>query len=170
MAEPFITEIRIFGFDFPPKGWAFCDGQFMPINQNQALFALLGTNYGGDGRVNFQLPDLRGRTPIHRGTSYATVGIRGGEEAHTLTVGELPTHTHFLSAQNVTATTPAPGGALLASSSSAVGSVYGSATQLVAMGPLMVGGTGGSQPHENMQPFLSLNFCIALQGLFPTPN
>ncbi|HYO78800.1 MAG TPA: tail fiber protein [Thermoanaerobaculia bacterium] len=170
MAEPFLAEIRIFGFDFPPKGWAHCDGQFMPINQNQALYALLGTQYGGDGRVNFQLPDLRGRTPVHMGTSYSTVGIKGGESAHTLSVNELPMHTHFLSAQNVTATTPGPGGALLAASSSAVGAVYGSPTALVAMSPLMVGNTGGSQPHENMQPYLSLNFCIALQGIFPSPN
>jgi microcystin-dependent protein len=169
MAEPFLGEIRIFGFDFPPKGWAYCDGAFLPINQNQALFSLLGVTFGGNGQTTFQLPDFRGRVPIHAGDGF-TLGNSGGAEAHTLSIAELPMHTHFVSAQNVTATTPDPTNALLAASSSAVGSVYGTATQLVAMGSSAVTNTGGSQPHQNMQPYLALNFCIALQGLFPTAN
>lgn len=169
MAEPFLGEIRIFGFDYPPKGWAFCDGAFLPINQNQPLFALLGTRFGGNGQTNFALPDLRGRAAIHAGNGFG-LGTSGGEEAHTITVSELPMHTHFVSAQNVTATTPDPTNGLLAASSSAVGSVYGDASQLVAMSPLAVTSVGGSQPHLNMQPYLSLNFCMAMQGLFPSQN
>src|SRR5499433_969222 len=116
MAEPFLSEIRIFSFSFPPKGWAFCNGQLLPINQNQALFSILGTTYGGDGRVNFALPNLQGRTPIHVGSGY-TLGQNSGEQAHTLSVSEVPTHTHTVSAANVAATSNAPSNALMISQS-----------------------------------------------------
>jgi microcystin-dependent protein len=169
MAEPFLSEIRIMSFGFPPKGWALCDGQLLPINQNQALFSLLGTTYGGDGRVNFGLPDLRGRAPIHTGSGH-TLGERGGEQAHTLSVSEIPTHTHVLSAssQAANASPPTPIANILASSAPA--QAYGSASQLVAMGASSVTNVGGSQAHLNMQPFLVLNFSIALQGIFPSQN
>ena len=167
MAEPFLSEIRIMTFQFAPKGWALCNGQLLPINQNQALFSLLGTAFGGDGRVNFALPDLRGRTPIHVGSAH-TLGERGGEQAHTLSIAELPTHTHVENGSTVTATLDSPGGNLFATTTS--NSIYGGPSQLVAMNPGMVTNTGGSQAHLNMQPFLTVSFCIALQGIFPSPN
>jgi microcystin-dependent protein len=166
MAEPFLSEIRIMSFVFAPKGWALCNGQLMPINQNQALFSLLGTTFGGDGRVNFALPDLRGRTPIHVGSGH-TLGERGGEPAHTLSIAELPTHTHVLSASGTLADAPIPGGFVLARSND---NIFGSATNLVATNTGSVTNTGGSQAHLNMQPFLTLSFCIALQGIFPSPT
>lgn len=168
MAEPFLSEIRIMSFVFAPKGWAQCNGQLLPINQNQALFSLLGTTFGGDGRVNFALPDLRGRTPIHVGSGH-TLGERGGEQAHTLSISELPTHTHFLNATTSVSTTNTPGtGVMLAQSTAA--DLYAGAANLVAMSPAAIGNVGGSQAHLNMQPFLTLSFCIALQGIFPSPN
>jgi microcystin-dependent protein len=168
MAEPFLSEIRIMSFGFAPKGWAQCNGQLLPINQNQPLFSLLGTTYGGDGRVNFALPDLRGRVPIHMGTGH-TLGERGGEQAHTLTVGELPTHIHFAQANNTVAAQADPTNAFFAQAPAAIGTVYNTnAASLVAMNPAAVGNTGGSQPHVNMEPFLTLTFCIALQGIFPS--
>ena len=163
MAEPFLGEVRVFSFVFPPKGWALCNGQLLPINQNQALFSLLGTTFGGDGRTSFGLPDLRARTPIHAGSGH-TLGERGGEQAHTLTSAEMPTHTHVMSGLGSAATSPVPTGAPLA----VVNNAYTSATNLVAMAPAAVSNTGGSQPHLNMQPFLTLSFCIALQGIFPS--
>jgi microcystin-dependent protein len=169
MAEPFLSEIRIMSFVFAPKGWALCNGQLLPINQNQALFSLLGTTFGGDGRVNFALPDLRARTPIHVGSGH-TLGERGGEQAHTLSIAELPMHAHVLNAssQNGNAPVPfGPAGNILATSAT---SVYASPTNLVAMNAGSVTNTGGSQAHLNMQPFLTLSFCIALQGIFPSPN
>jgi microcystin-dependent protein len=166
MAEPFLSEIRIMSFVFAPKGWALCNGQLLPINQNQALFSLLGTTFGGDGRVNFALPDLRGRTPIHVGSGH-TLGERAGEQAHTLSIAELPTHTHVLSATSAGGTTNVVTGNVLAKS---LGLQYSGATQLVAMNPESVTSVGGSQAHLNMQPFLTLSFCIALQGIFPSPN
>lgn len=169
MAEPFLSEIRIFSINFAPKGWAFCSGQLLPINQNQALFSLLGTTYGGDGSVNFSLPDLRGRAPIHTGSGH-TLGERGGEQAHTLSIAEMPTHTHVLSAVNAAADTADPTGGFLAVPSTAVGSVYGSPANLTALNPASVANVGGSQAHLNMQPFLVLTFCIALQGIFPSRN
>jgi microcystin-dependent protein len=169
MAEPFLSEIRIMSFQFAPKGWALCNGQLLPINQNQALFSLLGTTFGGDGRVNFALPDLRARTPIHVGSGH-TLGERGGEQAHTLSIAELPTHTHVASGTS-TSTDPngtnIPTGNLLASGPS---EIYAAPSNLVALGSSTVGNVGGSQAHLNMQPFLTLNFCIALQGIFPSPN
>jgi microcystin-dependent protein len=169
MAEPFLSEVRIFSFVFAPKGWALCNGQLLPINQNQALFSLLGTTFGGDGRVNFALPDLRGRTPIHVGGSH-TLGERGGEQAHTLSIAELPTHVHSAQGVNATANAADPTGAFLASPAAAVGPIYGPPNSLVAMNPAAITNVGGSQAHLNMQPFLTLSCCIALQGIFPSPN
>jgi microcystin-dependent protein len=166
MAEPFLSEIRIMSFNFPPKGWALCNGQLMPINQNQALFSLLGTTYGGDGRVNFALPDLRARVPMHVGNGH-TLGERGGEPAHTLNLMEMAMHMHA-----VLASTAASGGvdnpsnAFLGSASN----VYSAPVTLTALNPATITATGGSQPHENRQPYLGLSFCIALQGIFPSPN
>jgi microcystin-dependent protein len=169
MAEPFLSEVRVFSFVFAPKGWALCNGQLLPINQNQALFSLLGTTFGGDGRVNFALPDLRGRVPIHVGSGF-TLGERGGEQAHTLSISELPQHVHVANADNGAAATPDPTGAFFASAPSALGTPYGTAANLQAMAPGTLGNVGGSQAHLNMQPFLTLSFCIALQGIFPSPT
>lgn len=168
MAEPFLSEVRIMSFVFAPKGWALCNGQLLPINQNQALFSLLGTTFGGDGRVNFALPDLRGRTPIHVGSGH-TLGERGGEQAHTLSIAELPQHVHTANATTSAATTNNPGSGVMLAQSTA-SSLYGSASNLQAMAPAAISNTGGSQAHLNMQPFLTLSFCIALQGIFPSPN
>ena len=165
MAEPFLSEIRIFSFDFAPKGWALCNGQLMPINQNQALFSLLGTTYGGDGRVNFALPDLRGRLAIHEGTGF-TLGQKGGEPAHTLTISEMPEHVHVLSGTNANATTVTPTGNALANATAC----YTGPASLVPLNPGSVTNTGGSQAHLNLMPFLTLSFGIALQGIFPSPN
>ena len=167
MAEPFLSEIRIMSFVFAPKGWALCNGQLLPINQNQALFSLLGTTFGGDGRVNFALPNLQGRTPIHAGNGQ-TLGELGGEQAHTLSIAELPTHTHVLSGTSANTDpngTIVPTGNLLATGAA---EIYAAANNLVAMGPSAVSNTGGSQAHLNMQPFLTINFSIALQGIFPS--
>jgi len=168
MAEPFLSEIRLMSFAFAPKGWAQCDGQLLPINQNQALFSLLGTTFGGDGRVNFALPDLRGRTPIHVGAGH-TLGERAGEQAHTLSIAELPTHTHAVAASSTaTGGSATPNGNYLGGGNN----VYQSADAgaLTSMRPDTVTNTGGSQAHLNMQPFLSLNLCIALEGIFPSRN
>ena len=153
-------------FGFAPKGWAMCNGQLLPINQNQALFSLLGTTFGGDGRVNFALPDLRGRTPIHVGSGH-TLGERGGEQAHTLSSSEMTTHTHV--AQGVTATgnIAIPAANILATSPA---KPYDAPANLTTLIPATVSNTGGSQAHLNMQPFLALTVCIALQGIFPSPN
>lgn len=166
MAEPFLSEIRMMSFVFAPKGWALCNGQLLPINQNQGLFSLLGTTFGGDGRVNFALPDLRGRTPIHVGSGH-TLGERGGEQAHTLSIAELPTHTHVVNANTGVASTDNPAGAVPAR---ATVDTYGAAAALNAMNAGVTQNTGGSQAHLNMQPFLTLNFSIALQGIFPSPT
>jgi microcystin-dependent protein len=157
MTEPFLAEIRLMSFSFAPKGWALCDGQLLPINQNQALFSLLGTTYGGDGRVNFALPDLRGR------------GERSGEQSHTLSTNEIPTHTHVLNASPVEANTPAPGNDLLARTRNEIYAPL-SPSNNTPMAAGAVTNAGGSQAHLNMQPFLTLNFCIALQGIFPSQN
>lgn len=166
MAEPFLSEIRIMSFVFAPKGWALCNGQLLPINQNQALFSLLGTTFGGDGRVNFALPDNRGRIPIHVGGGH-TLGERGGEQAHTLSIAELPTHTHVQNASSSQGALNDPTGAVIAKSAQ---NAYAAPGNLAAMNAAVVTNTGGSQAHLNMQPFLTLSFCIALQGIFPSPN
>ena len=163
MAEPFLAEIRIMSFNFAPKGWALCNGQLLPINQNQGLFSLLGTTFGGDGRINFGLPDLRARVPIHVGDGH-TLGERGGEQAHTLSQAELPQHTHALQGSSANGTTPIPTGNLLA----AANNLYAGAANLTSLNATSITGAGGSQPHLNMQPFLTLSFCIALQGIFPS--
>lgn len=181
MAEPFLSEIRLMSFNFAPKGWALCNGQLLPINQNQALFSLLGTTYGGDGRVNFALPDLRGRVALHTGAGF-TLGQRGGEELHTLTISEMPQHTHPLMANNANGTagvagiTPGPTKVLsqglvsLPASQTAPAQIYGTGAASGTMSADSVTNAGGSQAHENRQPFLTLNWCIALQGIFPSPN
>ena len=172
MAEPFLSEIRIFSFGFAPKGWALCNGQLLPINQNQALFSLLGTTFGGDGRVNFALPNLQGQTPIHVGTGH-TLGAKGGEQAHTLSISEFPTHVHILNASSQQAdqatllTPPNNTPNILAK---VIGNQYGPAASLTTLIPDTVTNVGGSQAHLNMQPFLTLNFSIALQGIFPSPT
>ena len=163
MAEPFLSEIRLMSFGFPPKGWALCDGQLMPINQNQGLFSLLGTTYGGDGRVNFGLPDLRSRVPIHMGSGH-TLGERGGEQAHTLSISEIPTHVHTLNGTNANGGTKFLANNFLG----AFNNGYGAPTSLTSLQPSTIASVGGSQAHLNMQPFLVLSFCIALQGIFPS--
>jgi microcystin-dependent protein len=165
MAEPFLSEIRILSFNFPPRGWALCDGQLLPINQNQALFSLLGTTFGGDGRVNFGLPDYRARTPIHVGNDH-TLGERGGEQAHTLMPSEMPVHTHGVNASSAAATTSNPSNAILAPAHN----LYSAPNERVALNLTSMNFSGGNQPHSNVQPFLTLSFCIALQGIFPSSN
>jgi microcystin-dependent protein len=166
MAEPFLSEIRMMSFGFPPKGWALCNGQLLPINQNQALFSLLGTTFGGDGRVNFALPDLRTRVPIHVGAGH-TLGERGGEASHTLSIAEMPTHQHVLNATSAQGTQLVPAGNLLAKANLPT---YTGPNGLQAMAAASIASVGGSQAHLNQQPFLTLSFCIALQGIFPSPN
>ncbi|MES2647631.1 MAG: tail fiber protein [Bacteroidota bacterium] len=168
MAEPFLSEIRIMSFVFAPKGWALCNGQLLPINQNQALFSLLGTTFGGDGRVNFALPDLRGRTPIHVGSGH-TLGQRAGEQAHTLSIPELPQHAHNVAAiNNAVADQQYPLSTTYAASGGSFAGFH--TTSNTAMDSAIITPIGGSQAHLNMQPFLTLNLCIALQGIFPSPN
>ena len=167
MAEPFLSEIRIFSFNFAPKGWALCNGQLLPINQNQALFSLLGTTYGGDGRVNFALPDLQGRIPHHVGNGH-TLGERAGEQAHTLSIAELPTHSHNVTASSNTPNVDDPTNAFWATNTGRTPYSSNINTQLSPTAtPTSV---GGSQAHLNLPPFLVLNFSIALQGIFPSPN
>jgi len=171
MSEPFLAEVRMVGFNFAPRGWAFCDGQILPINQNQSLYSLLGTTYGGDGRTSFALPDLRGRVPIHVGRSDGgddhRLGQKSGEETHTLSANEMPNHYHLLHGHQGAGAQPIPGDGLLANGGS---DVYSAATGLVDMNAGAVLNVGGSQAHENMQPYLAVHFCIALQGLFPSRN
>ena len=168
MSEPFLGEIKIISWNYAPKGWAFCNGQFLPINQNQALFSLLGTMYGGNGQTTFALPDFRGKVPIHVGAGF-TQGQTGGEQAHTITMSEMPAHFHFANASNSDATTNSPSGtAVLANSKGAA--IYAGPSSLGAMLPTILSNVGGSQAHNNMQPYLVLNFIIALQGIFPSRN
>lgn len=167
MAEPFLSEIRLMSFAFAPRGWALCNGQLLPINQNQALFSLLGTTFGGNGQTNFALPDLRGNTPIHVGSGHA-LGERGGEQAHTLSLAELPTHTHVATGSSSNAANTPSNTTVLGKSNPQA--AYGGASNPVAMDPRTVGNSGGSQAHLNMQPYLTLSFSIALQGIFPSPN
>lgn len=166
MAEPFLCEIRIMSFDFAPRGWAQCNGQLMQINQNQPMFALLGTVYGGDGRTTFGLPNLQTRIPIHVGAGHV-LGERGGEDAHTLTTGEMAAHTHFVNVSSAsTGGNAGPSGRYLGSANN----MYHAPSNLTPINPLTIGKAGGGQPHANDQPYLALNFCIALQGIFPSPT
>ncbi|MBC8001049.1 MAG: phage tail protein [Opitutaceae bacterium] len=167
MAEPFLSEIRIMSFQFAPKGWALCNGQLLPINQNQALFSLLGTTYGGNGQTNFALPNLQGRTPIHVGNGH-TLGENGGVQAHTVSISEMPAHTHVANASASPGNTVVPTGAILGSPLNV--SYRPANTNLTPMIAGTLANAGGSQAHLNMQPFLTLNFCIALQGIFPSQN
>lgn len=166
MSEPFLAEVRMIGFNFAPRGWAFCDGQILPINQNQSLYSLLGTTYGGDGRTSFALPDLRGRTPIHVGEGHRE-GQKSGEETHTLSANEMPNHDHVIQATSNDGTTTNPAENVLAKATVAT---YTAAANLVNMNSGVIVNVGGGQAHENMQPYLAVNFCIALQGLFPSRN
>ena len=154
-----------FGFA-PQPGWAQCNGQLLPINQNQALFSLLGTMYGGNGQTNFALPDLRGLTPLHVGGSFNVQGQRGGEQAHTLIMGEMPAHPHFAQGSNNNGDNVIPTDNVFG----VIAGLYGAPTTPTNIQPTDVTNTGGSQAHQNMQPFLTLNFCIALQGIFPSRN
>ena len=166
MSEPFLAEIKIVGFNFPPRGWALCDGQILPINQNQSLYSLLGTTYGGDGRTSFALPDLRGRTPIHSDSSHRE-GEKSGEEVHVLSIAETPTHNHVMRGTSDAASTRTPAGNVPATTSEQIYRSLGTPTN---MGSGTTSNTGGSQGHDNMMPFLALNFVIALQGIFPSRN
>jgi microcystin-dependent protein len=163
MSTPFLSEIKIMSFNFPPKGWAFCNGQLLPINQNQALFSLLGTTYGGNGQTTFALPNLQGRMPLHMGNGFV-LGQLGGEENHTLTTTEMPGHTHAVTASSNAADQGSPGGNFWANESS---NAYSTGFDS-GMSPQIVNNVGGSQPHTNLAPILVLTFCIALQGIFPS--
>jgi microcystin-dependent protein len=165
-SEPFLSEIKVVSFNFPPKGWALCNGQFLPINQNQALFALLGTTYGGNGQTTFALPNLRGRVPIHMGNGH-TLGEAAGSTSVTVNIQQLPNHLHLLQATKSAATSDDPTGMVFGQAGANLYSPFSSA---VAMGPSSVSSVGGSQPHNNMMPYLTLNFIIALQGIFPARN
>ena len=168
MATPFLAQCMLCSFNFAPKGFAMCNGQLLPINQNQALFSLLGTTFGGDGRVNFALPDLRGRTPMGFGDGH-TLGERGGQEAHTVNISEMPTHIHLLQATTTAASLPKPNANLLANTAGNL-TIYTGPAALVAMNPASISNVGGSQPHQNLQPFLVMTWVIALQGIFPSQN
>jgi microcystin-dependent protein len=173
MSEPFLGEISMFGGNFAPRGWAFCDGQLLSISQNTALFSLLGTTYGGDGRTTFALPDLRGRVPLHQGQgpglgSY-TLGQNGGSENVTLTTGQMPSHNHLVNVDTGdNGTTSHPNNQYLASSGGV--SIYNSVTDSSTLNPGTVQAAGGNQPHANLQPYLCIDFIIALEGIYPSRN
>jgi microcystin-dependent protein len=165
MAEPFMAELRLFSFNFAPKGWAMCNGQLLSIAQNQALFSLLGTTYGGNGSTTFALPEMRGRIPLHMGEGLV-LGESLGEESHTLLISEMPEHLHILNASGADGDSPLVTDTLLG----AFNNGYRQPDQLTTLLPSTVSNAGGSQPHENRQPFTALNWCIALQGIFPSQN
>ncbi|WP_019962362.1 phage tail protein [Woodsholea maritima] len=171
MSEPFLAEIRMMGFNFAPRGWAFTDGQILPINQNQSLYSILGTTYGGDGRTTFALPDLRSRTPIHRGEGHS-LGQKSGEETHTLSNNEMPEHTHYVRANSTPANQTQPTSHFLSAPASPGNQPFRDyeAVNATSLRSGTVTNSGGSQAHENMQPYITLTFCIALQGLFPSRN
>lgn len=165
MSEPFLSEIKLVSFNFAPRGWALCNGQLLPINQNQALFALLGTTYGGDGRTTFALPSLRGRVPIHAGSGH-TLGEAAGSTVVTLSTQQMPAHSHPMNATNSGGDTNVAAGNYLANFNNG----YAPPAALTTLAPAAVTSAGGSQPHNNMMPYLVLNFVIALQGIFPSRN
>jgi len=172
MSEPFLSEIKLVSFNFAPKGWALCNGQFLPINQNQALFSLLGTTYGGNGQTTFALPNLRGRVPIHEGSGH-TLGEAAGSTSVTINIQQLPQHNHLLTANMavVDANTNATQGAPTNNNWANTGKVqWCTSAPNAVMNPQSVTNVGGSQPHNNMMPYLVLNFIIALQGIFPSQN
>jgi microcystin-dependent protein len=164
--DPFLSELRLVAFTYAPRGWALANGQLMPINQNQALFSLLGTTYGGDGRTNFALPNLQNRVPIHTGNGFS-LGQTGGEINHTLSINEIPSHTHSLQGINGNQNSGNPANGFLANTASPF---YAPPNNLVAMFAGDIANTGGSQPHPNQSPYLVMNWIIALQGIFPTQN
>jgi microcystin-dependent protein len=174
MSTPFMAEMRMISFNFAPKGWALCNGQLMQINQNQALFSLLGTTYGGDGRVTFALPDCRSRVAIGQGSQFSTLGQRGGEEFHTVNISEMPQHLHFANASTVNANSQFIAQTFPSNSNNTPATVsvgiYKDATNLTSLNASSVSNVGGSQPHENRQPFLVINWMIALSGVFPSRN
>jgi microcystin-dependent protein len=171
VADPFVAEIRIFPFNFPPKGWAFCDGQLLPLSQNTALFSLVGTTYGGDGKSNFALPNMQGNAPMHPrqgpGLSLHDLGETGGSPTVALLDSEIPAHSHGLMASGQPGEDAAPGTQEALARSTGANLYQTSAGNLVQLAPQALATTGGSQPHNNMQPYLTFNFCIALQGVFP---
>jgi microcystin-dependent protein len=167
MGEPFLAEIKMISWSYAPRGWAFCDGQMMPINQNQALFSLLGTTFGGNGQTTFALPDLRGCVMGHFGDGF-TLGQKGGEMVHTLKVQEMPAHIHFAEGTSASGTTPVPAGTMVFANPGL--NAYAGPVPPQPIVPTTVGNVGGGQPHENMSPYLVLAFVIALQGIFPSPN
>jgi len=168
MSDPYIGEIRMFGGNFAPVGWAKCDGQLMPISENDALFNLIGTTYGGDGQETFALPDLRGRLPLHQGSSF-TIGETAGVESVTLTTNQIPQHSHVMLGSNDQGSSNAPGNAVLASTPTAAQAFpYGTDAPLAGIDPSSIQPSGGSQPHDNFQPYLCVNFIISLFGVFPT--
>jgi microcystin-dependent protein len=171
VADPFVAEIRIFPFNFAPKGWAFCDGQLMPLSQNTALFSLLGTTYGGNGKSNFALPGLQGRAPMHPGQgpglSLHDLGETGGSETVSLLESEIPAHPHGFMAVNQPGEDPAPSPSEGLARSVGANLYQTNAQNLVQLAPQALSPAGGDQPHNNLQPYLTLNFCIALQGIFP---
>jgi microcystin-dependent protein len=169
MSTPFLGEIKIVSFNFPPRGWAFCNGQLLPINQNQALFSILGTTYGGNGTVNFALPDLQGRVPVHVGQGI-TLGQRAGEAAHTLNISELPAHNHPVASSPELTNSSDPAGRVVAARPRGGMNIYATPPTSTAMSAASVAATGGGQPHENLMPYLVLNYVIALQGIFPSRN
>lgn len=168
MTQPFLGEVRLFPWDFAPKYWHWCDGSILPIQQYQALFSLLGTQYGGNGQTTFALPDLRGRTPIHRSNSFPQ-GASVGTETVTLSLGSLPQHVHTLQATTTAANRRPVGGTLLADTGTAE-SAYATDSTPITINPGSIGTAGGSQPHNNMQPYLVMNYCIAMSGIYPSRN